>query len=353
MAKTSQPSGPLPVPYNEESEKWVIGSLIKKPEMLEEIDLDPEDFYNITNQVIFEGILRLKQRDNEITEQSVADEIAIEVESWVITGIIAEVVTPTHCVRHATTVKRKALQRKLLGMARDIEKVSSSDSKGPNEIRDDALSLLSSLKFRGQASRYVVFQNPRKLATDPPIYIINITTIDKKVSVDIRFSSTEILSKKIVQKKIMEKCDINPILPKDFGALVNDIVSNTTELDAPEDASKDEVIYYWLREWHKSAGEASIIEDLDQGYVYKEGYYYIQPDRLIRRLLDTAKLRIDKPNFWAILQNRGAKRSKVVRLGEKTARLWGIPKAFFEAEEEAESEGQLELEGEGMDWLNE
>lgn len=350
MAGTSKPrpSGPFPLPESEVSERWVIGSLIKKPELLEKIDIDPEHFYHEQYREIYQAILNIRQRGQEITQESVIAELPPEISSWVITTIVDDVTAPEQCPQHARIVIKKSNQRDLVEIANKMLKEANTE-KDPQVLIGEALSELTSITSGRKASRFVMFEKRRKLNTDPPMYFLEVSTVDKKQSKVLRVTLEELFSKKRMQRIVAAALNINPILPKRYDDLVNDIIATATITEAPEYTSRDETIIYWLRDWWKTASEAEFSEDLNTGYIFDDDCYWIHPNEVIKRINETTRIKVDNTTLFGILEPYGAKRSqKAHRLKDKIVKgLWPIPKEFFEQPLEEEPVDELQ----DMSWL--
>lgn len=343
MAKQKEPQHPLPSPTGEESEKWVIGSLIKSPDLIEKVSLNPEEFSNKQYKAIFEAIIHLRQIGAEITEDAVKKEVS-DIEPWLLPKIIAEV-TSTKLLPHHISIVRKISQLKRIQQAcQKGEKGASNGGIDPTEIRDAIVAELSTMTIKGKTSRYVIFPGPDKVPSDPPWYWLNIRTLDSQKKCRVRVSLDQLCSRFAMKKVIIAHMDVNPIFPKNYDDLVDDIVRNAKIRTEPGGASKDETVIYWLREWFKNAFEAEIVDDLNRAYVLRHGYYWIHADKMLKYIKDTIKVKIDKSLLWAILEANGAKPSTVISVSSTKVRLWGVPKKFFEQEVVGEALGeQVEL----------
>lgn len=340
--------------FDEEAECSIIASIILEPSWLDELDLDPDDFFITAMKRIFQAEFAIKQRGDHIDEISVAREISGDVELWVLPKVISELPTHLDCAYYAGIVKELSRKRKLIQMAEDLKKGIADTTS--SEMADKIRASLDALTFFSKTSRSVIFSNARIMTSEPPTYLINISSINGRKAVDIRFTSTELDNSTAFKRKIRERLQINPILPKGFDALIHSLVTQAKAQFAPKDASADENVCFWIREWFKTAVEAEHPEDLTQGYLDREGAYWFQATRMLKYLSDKAKIKLTPSSFWPILEGRGGRRSKVHRLGENTARLWGLDKKFFIEEEEEMAEGaQIPMgeKEEDLSWLEE
>jgi len=338
MAKEKKKPPVSPIPVSEESEKWVVGSLIKSPDLLGQIDLGPEDFSKKEYRGIFEAILSLRQAGSQLSPEAIEKEVGSGLEAWVIPRILAEVTTTTACKHHADIIKKASLLKKF----RDIcQKSSTKASQGgidPTKIKDETIAELATLTYRGKSSRYVYFPKPEssKIATDPPTYELGVRTVDGKSACTIEATLNELVSRAAMKKKVIAEMNLNPIFPKNYDDLIDDIVKGIKEEEAPPGMSKQETVIYHLREWFKNAYEVEIFEELNRGFALRGEYYWIHADRMIKHIQDTAKFKLDKNVLWVIIRKHNAVRGKKcnpISIGGKKYRLWGIPREFFEAEE--------------------
>lgn len=353
--KTSTTTSSYPM-SNEVSERWVIGSIIKNPKLLDEIMVEPWHFYNKKHREIFEAILKIKQESGDITPNSIASNIPNSVESWVIDSILAEVTSSEQCSRHATNIVTAAQYRVLTHMANKITK-DILNSKEPGEIISELQAELPHITTGSKVSRIVKLENPRKLNMDPPVYFIDVATIDgRKYKRDMRLTLEELTNKRQMQRQILAALDINPLLPKDYDTFVNNLVASTQEIEVPEEATRSAVILYWLRDWWNSAREAESVDDLNRGYVVDGAWYKIQPTEVVRRINETTKLKIDNQMLFEVLKPHGIIRDEhPTRLGNKSARLWKIPREFFEQQQLMEIVDlfarQEDVEDDDLSWL--
>jgi hypothetical protein len=342
-----------------EAEEFVIASIIIEPDWLDELDLDATDFLDEQMATLYQAALDLRNREEHIDELSIAREVSGKVPAWVIPKIISQVPTSMDCLYYAQRVKEMSRKRQVLRIlegAKELLKQYTSQ-----ESTDLLRATLDSLQFLNKRSRLVRFSNPRTVTSDPPTYMVTVSSLNHKQSVDIRFTSTELDNSTVFKRKIREKLQINPILPRGFDSLVDWLVRNSKSLPAPSDASTEDTIYFWMREWFKTAIEAEHPEDLTQGYIEREGAYWFVKARMLNYLREKARVKLSDSSFWPLIMNRGGRQSKVFSLSGKKVRLWGIDKKFFAEEEEEPAEGeQMEMkveekpeEEDDLSWLEE
>ena len=321
---------------SQEAEQAVIGSILLQPDWLDELELDPEDFFTDDYRYLFQAELALKARGENIDEASVAREAAPKVKAWVIPQVMSIVPTPYDCTYYAKIVRELAQKRKLYHIASQIVDRCQSPTSAA-DITDRAVVELQSIASKLKTSRAVTFSSPERITSNPPTYNAIVTT-QKGVSAEISFTSADLDSPKVVKRKIRERLKVNPVLPSDFEALVHNLVEHAKDLVAPLDASEDETILYWIREWFKTAIEAETVDDFTQGYIDKGGYRYFSFPRLRKYLNDRQELKVSPPRLSSILVPLGLREKNPDKIDGKSIRLCGLPLTFFEEEEVAEED---------------
>jgi hypothetical protein len=328
----------------------VVTAANLEPEQLDAIKaLEVEDFYSERNGYLFQSFVNLKGRGISVDQITVASELHGMGKLEAIGGaaflshLIASCPTPLDCPYYAQVIREWSLRRQLVMLSDKITETASDKKQTIGDIVDKAKAALDSFSFPHKLSRYVTFSNPRKYTSDPPQYFLYVAS-NNGTGADIKFSSPELDQPMVVKRKIRERLNINPILPKDFDALIHLMVKQAMMDEAPQDASVEESIFFWIREWFKTAIEAEEVEDLAQGFIDKEGSIWFQSDRLVRYLQEKAKVKLTRPALGSILATRGLTKSKLMRLGTKAARVWGLPKAFFQVEDEVADGDNLPLE---------
>lgn len=338
MAKTSEK---VPI-YDDEAEAHVIASIVLEPSYLAETDLDPEDFFIDDYRHLFEAILSLRERGAEINQANVTREASPKVGNWVLPKITAEAL-PIECLYYADIVKELSRQRKLVGSVENTMKEFRKQRLSSQELADRLRLCLNSLDFPTNSSRVITVSNPRIIQASPPVYELTVSTTNGTTSADIKVTSADLDKPLVFRRKVREHLKINPLLPKQFDAFIHQLLQHAQTQLGPKDASTDENICFWIREWFTTAVEAEHHDDLAQGYLNRDGALWFSSERLIKYISERTKIKIDPSSFWAVIHDRGGRRSKVLSIANKKVRLWGLDKSFFEEEEPADSE-QMPLE---------
>jgi hypothetical protein len=338
--------------FDEQAEGFVIGSILQEPSYLAHVDLDPEDF-NVQNYArLFEAMLALKTRGEEISQATVIKEVSGKVETWVVASVIAHSI-PVDCLSHAATVKELSRKRHLLAAINGALQAYHKDNLSSSELADRLRVAIDSLNLPTQSSRAITVSNPRIKQADPPSYKFTVTSSNGERSAEITINSEDLDKPATFRRVVREKLQINPLLPKQYDAFIHSLVQPARVESEQADASADESTCYWIREWFATGSEAEEVGDLAHGYIIREGARWFSADRLLRNLADRPKVKLTRSELWSVISDRGGRKSKNMRVGESVAKLWGIDEKFFKPGI-AEGE-QIELgkpgEEEDLSWL--
>ena len=343
--------------YDADAEKYVIGSIIADPACLAKVDLDPNDFYINEYRQLYDAILNLCQGGEEITQASVM-RIARGVPPHWLSAAISDADASEYGY-YAETVGELGRSRRLIGFLREtLQQFNENGNMSSIDLADMVRLNLESFQLPTKKARTIRISEPKIISASPPIYIMTVSTFAGDISKEVQFNSIDLDTPKTFRRKVRECLEINPVLPKDFDSFIHGILQRAKTETAPGDTSREESICYWITEWFSTASEAEGIDDLAQGYVEKHEAYWFSPDRLANYISDRRKERLDRNGLWAVIHDRGGRRlDKVIRLGDKTARLWGLDKSFFERYTLAE-EDQISLQAniddkgdEDLTWL--
>ena len=147
MSQESTPVRPdRMAPHSVEAEEAVLGSILINPEALYEVAafLQPEDFFIVKNSWVWEAILRIQERNDEIDYLTVIEELRQQ-------GRLTELGGPayiTYLINHTPTsiyaeaygriVERASLRRKMLAAASEIAQLAHEEDADINEVIDRA-----------------------------------------------------------------------------------------------------------------------------------------------------------------------------------------------------------------------
>jgi len=334
-----------------DAEEAVIASCILQPEWLDSIDLDPEDFIHQEWQTIYKALIELYFDGRKINELTVAQYVKDQIDSLsIIPGAISRVPTSLDCPAYAKIVKDASIRRKIEKIGHNIiDRCKSNVSN--SDIIDLAHAEFDEVKLPSKLSRHVTLSDAIVLTSKPPTYIITIS-VRNGGSSKVQVSSRELDSPREMKRKIREQLKINPILPKNYDGLIHNLITRAKDIEAPTDASEEELICHFIREWISSGIEAETIEDLTHGYVVRRGYYLFHSPVIRNMLVSKLKKSVSPSRLFQILINYGCIRMGT-RIGSKPVRLWGLPVSFFK-EEEAGGEAELfgnDEDEDDLSWL--
>lgn len=134
------------IPHDSEAEKAVLGAVFLDPEAIIDASdvLQPDDFYEHANRIVFQAMLNISDREEVIDPVTLQDELKKNNQVDDIGGIayITELsmATPTaaHVTYYAKIVKRKAILRNLISTSQRIIQNAIEGSDDVTDILDDA-----------------------------------------------------------------------------------------------------------------------------------------------------------------------------------------------------------------------
>jgi replicative DNA helicase len=150
-------------PHDIEAEQAVIGSLLIDPDAILEVAtfLNREDFFEETNQLIYEACLSLYQRNEVINRISVAHELVRQNRLEQIGGtaylshLISIVPTSLHVQHYAQIVSRTAVMRRLIGAAGQIAAIGYEAAPDIDASLNKAEDILFQVRMRRSPRDFV------------------------------------------------------------------------------------------------------------------------------------------------------------------------------------------------------
>lgn len=121
-------------------EDAVLGALMSEKNAIEKIDLNPTDFYKISNERIFLAIKRLNDLRNPIDILTVSDELEKMGELETIGGkyhlviLCSGVSGAANIEYHAAIIKQKSIARKLIALSSEIQEMSYNSETDVHDI---------------------------------------------------------------------------------------------------------------------------------------------------------------------------------------------------------------------------
>ena len=134
------------IPHDSEAEKAVLGAVFLDPEAIIDASdvLQPDDFYEHANRIVFQAMLNISDREEVIDPVTLQDELKKNNQVDNIGGIAyvteLSMATPTaaHVTYYAKIVKRKAILRNLISTSQRIIQNAIEGSDDVTDILDDA-----------------------------------------------------------------------------------------------------------------------------------------------------------------------------------------------------------------------
>lgn len=150
------------IPHDDKAEKAVLGAIFIDPEAIADAsaEVQPDDFYKKANQLIFQAMLDLSDREDAIDPLTLRDELTKKNQLDDIGGIayVSElaIATPTaaHVTYYAKIVHRKALLRRLISASQKIITNAMQDSDDVTEILDNAESEIMNVSSENNANGF-------------------------------------------------------------------------------------------------------------------------------------------------------------------------------------------------------
>ncbi|HEY8364203.1 MAG TPA: replicative DNA helicase [Haloplasmataceae bacterium] len=134
------------VPFNNEAEQSIIGSVFLDNRIISEIidKIYPEDFYQIRHQILFKTILELTEENKPIDITTVTTKLKNKNQFLEVGGLeylieISEMVPTTANIEtYVEIVKEKAVARKLIDTANQIAQRATNGDISLDDLLDDA-----------------------------------------------------------------------------------------------------------------------------------------------------------------------------------------------------------------------
>jgi len=154
-------------PHDIEAEEAVIGSLIVDPDAIFKIatSLVPEDFFDETNQVIYQACLSVHQRNEVVTQITVAHELMRQNRLEQIGGaaylshLISITPTPLYVEHYARIVSNTAAMRRLIAAAGQIAAIAYEAGADVESTLNKAINILFQVGSKGAPTNLVLIRD--------------------------------------------------------------------------------------------------------------------------------------------------------------------------------------------------
>jgi len=157
---SQQESAVLPpdrmAPHSVEAEEAVLGSILINPEALFDVAsfLQPDDFFIVRNSWVYEAMLHLQQRDEQIDYLTVVEELRNQSQleeiggAAYITYLINHTPSSIYAEAYGRIVERAAIRRRMLNAASEIAQLAHEEGADINEVVDRAEAALFAVTER-------------------------------------------------------------------------------------------------------------------------------------------------------------------------------------------------------------
>ena len=163
--------------------------------------------------------------------------------------------------------------------------------------------------------------NLTKYTTDPPLYVLDVD------GHRLEMTTEDLLDHARFRKRCFEH--LNKLPPRRKAAtwdkVVQSMMANLEEIEAPADASPDGRVWQLLEDWCTQYGSAKTREELLMGKPWtEEGFTYFRSADF-QRFLDHQGLRdIKGRRLWSILRKHGARHGEM-NVSGRFVRYWSVP----------------------------
>lgn len=155
------------IPHDSEAEKAVLGAIFIDPEAIADASavVQPEDFYERANRLIYQAMLDLSDRGDAIDPLTLQDELTKKNQLDDIGGIsyVSQLAlsTPTaeHVTYYAQIVHRKSLLRRLISASQKIITNAIDGSDDVTDILDDAESEIMNVSSENNTGGFRVIKD--------------------------------------------------------------------------------------------------------------------------------------------------------------------------------------------------
>jgi replicative DNA helicase len=145
MANKSVQAGKVP-PQNLDAEMSLIGAILIDEEVLADVTehVKPKDFYDKRHGIIFDGIMRLYEKNKPVDLLTLTDELKRKKEideiggSAYLTELTNYVPTAAHAESYAEIVAQKAVRRRLIKASGEISELGYNEETSTQELLQQA-----------------------------------------------------------------------------------------------------------------------------------------------------------------------------------------------------------------------
>lgn len=330
------------IPYSLDAEEAVIGSILLASESISNVIdiLTPHDFISEDTSSIYKIMVGLRARNVKINQVTVGNELRMLNKLGLIAYLSHTITaTPTHydIKYYAEIVRRCSFYRQLLGVSSQIASIAMKQEPNIKATLDKCEGMIQTLRQKTTTeSRMLILGEPRLIQTSPPRYIWNVN------GKDLRLTLQEITIWGKFKNRVISELNFVPIKPNNWDDTINALITHSTAIEAPIDASEEHQLKILIQRWFERMREANVYSDLNVGrHIIKKisgiEYYFFQSTPLLNYLKKEHKRGFNSEDLWVFYISKwhGIKHKIRVKTpkGSMPADLWGIPLGFIDEEE--------------------
>jgi hypothetical protein len=331
----------LTEPYDIDAEQRVIAHLIRQPDLVDKVKIEPDAFYSKELRSIYKAIVTLKSESKPIDIPTLV-RIASEYEyKATLIETIAKFETPEGFGSYLSILNDCLAKRRLVALLNQTAQMIEDGKTQASKIMEIIGEKLDQIRSIDNSPRNISIKCLKVKQATAPFYQFEVSGQGKKATITLR--SGEVLKKGCWLKAITDSLHFIPILGKNFFDIVSSEISKAVAEEAPEEAQEDKYLLRITRDLINGGFEAEDPVDFEgrglPGYITRSDYRWFKGDTICEAL--KMKVKLDKGEIWNILSNVGAQK-KLIRFKGKVCWLWGMPLSFFKVEGQTEQELTLD-----------
>jgi len=330
-------------PYDIEAEQTLLSFLIRQPQLLDKVRIEPEAFFSKELRKIYQAILGLKAEGKPVVMDSLM-RVATQYEfkPTLISTLVALGEDVSQGFEHYLSIVNDCLIKRRLAQVCNGVLEMINDGKDTSKILETLQTRIATIPTQSSPPRTISLKCIKVKQTKPPFYLFEVSGQGRKAVISLR--SGQVLKRHEWTKAITDNLRFIPVLPKNFFDLVSEQIAKAIAEEAPEEAQEDKYLLTITRDFLNRGFEAEEVVDLDSrglpAYITRSKYRWFKGETLYEAL--KTKTRFDKGEIWNILSDYGAQK-KYLKFKGKSCWLWGMPERFFK-EEPVEQQESLDLE---------
>jgi len=147
-------------PQAPELEAAVLGALLLESKSIEKIDLEPEDFYNEKNRIIFSAIESLTRKRHPVDILTVHEELVLmgaldEAGGLPYLAELSDISSAAHIEYHAKIIKQKSVARKLIIQSYNVMQRAYDESEDVQDTMEYLEQSFTQIRSGGSSTGYL------------------------------------------------------------------------------------------------------------------------------------------------------------------------------------------------------